>query len=28
VAFGQNAIPIDGVGRELRVGQVFDVTWK
>lgn len=28
VAFGQNAIPIDGVGRELRVGQVFDITWK
>jgi uncharacterized protein YcbX len=28
VKFGQNAIPIDGLGRELRVGQVFDVTWK
>jgi uncharacterized protein YcbX len=28
VTFGQNAIPIDGVGRTLRVGQVFDITWK
>lgn len=28
VAFGQNAIPIDGIGRELRVGQVFEITWK
>jgi uncharacterized protein YcbX len=28
VAFGQNAIPIDGVGRELRVGQSFQITWK
>jgi uncharacterized protein YcbX len=28
VAFGQNAIPIDGVGRELRVGQVFEIAWK
>jgi len=28
VAFGQNAIPIDGIGRELHAGQVFDITWK
>ena len=28
VAFGQNAIPIEGVGRELRVGQAFEVIWK
>jgi uncharacterized protein YcbX len=28
VAFGQNAIPIDGVGSALRVGQTFEVTWK
>jgi uncharacterized protein len=28
VAFGQNAIPIDGVGRALRVGQEFQITWK
>jgi hypothetical protein len=28
VAFGQNAIPIDGVGHELRVGQIFEITWK
>lgn len=28
VTFGQNAIPIDGVGRDLRVGQVFEITWK
>jgi uncharacterized protein YcbX len=28
VAFGQNAIPIDGVGGELRVGQVFEIAWK
>jgi uncharacterized protein len=28
VMFGQNAIPIEGVGRELRVGQVFDIAWK
>jgi uncharacterized protein YcbX len=28
VAFGQNAIPIEGVGRELRVGMTFEVAWK
>jgi uncharacterized protein YcbX len=28
VTFGQNAIPIDGVGRSLRVGQTFEVAWK
>jgi uncharacterized protein YcbX len=28
VAFGQNAIPIDGVGRALRVGLTFDIAWK
>jgi uncharacterized protein len=28
VTFGQNAIPIEGVGRELRVGQTFQITWK
>lgn len=28
VTFGQNAIPIDGVGRDLRVGQTFEITWK
>jgi uncharacterized protein YcbX len=28
VTFGQNAIPIAGVGRELHVGQTFDITWK
>jgi uncharacterized protein YcbX len=28
VAFGQNAIPVSGLGRELRVGQVFEVVWK
>jgi uncharacterized protein len=28
VTFGQNAIPIDGVGRELRIGQEVDITWK
>ena len=28
VAFGQNAIPIEGVGGELRVGQAFQITWK
>ena len=28
VTFGQNAIPISGVGQELRVGQSFDITWK
>lgn len=28
VTFGQNAIPIEGVGRELRVGQEFEVVWK
>ena len=28
VAFGQNAIPIDGVGRMLRVGQEFQIVWK
>ena len=28
VMFGQNAIPIDGVGRELHVGDEFDVAWK
>jgi uncharacterized protein len=28
VAFGQNAIPIDGVGRTLRVGQELRVSWR
>jgi uncharacterized protein YcbX len=28
VMFGQNAIPIEGVGKTLRVGQTFDITWK
>lgn len=28
VTFGQNAIPIDGVGQSLRVGQEFRITWK
>lgn len=28
VAFGQNLILIEGAGRELRVGQRLDVTWK
>ena len=28
VMFGQNAIPIDGVGRDLRVGTEFEITWK
>ncbi len=28
VMFGQNAFPIDGVGRALRVGQQFEVVWK
>ena len=28
VAFGQNAIPIDGVGRDLRVGETFQIIWK
>jgi len=28
VAFGQNAIIVSGVGKQLRVGQTFDVTWK
>jgi len=28
VAFGQNAIPVAGVGERLRVGQSFDITWK
>jgi uncharacterized protein YcbX len=28
VTFGQNAIPIAGIGRELRVGQEFEVVWK
>jgi len=28
VTFGQNAIPVDGVGHELRVGQSFDIVWK
>jgi uncharacterized protein len=28
VAFGQNAIPIEGVGRELRLGQSFEIAWK
>jgi len=28
VAFGQNAIPIEGVGQELRVGQSFEIAWK
>jgi uncharacterized protein len=28
VTFGQNAIPVSGVGSELRVGQVFEIIWK
>jgi len=28
VLFGQNAIVVDGVGEQLKVGQRFDVTWK
>jgi uncharacterized protein YcbX len=28
VAFGQNAIPIEGIGEGLRVGQRFEVVWK
>jgi MOSC domain-containing protein len=28
VTFGQNAIPIDGAGNTLRVGQQFQITWK
>jgi len=28
VTFGQNAIPIDGVGLELRAGQDFEIVWK
>lgn len=28
VTFGQNAIPIDGLGLDLRVGQTFEITWK
>ena len=28
VTFGQNAIPIDGIGRDLRVGLEFDIVWK
>jgi uncharacterized protein YcbX len=28
VLFGQNAIVVDGVGRRLRVGEHFDITWK
>jgi uncharacterized protein YcbX len=28
VTFGQNAIPIEGVGRELWVGQTFEIVWK
>jgi uncharacterized protein YcbX len=28
VCFGQNAIPMNGAGETLRVGQVFDITWK
>jgi uncharacterized protein len=28
VAFGQNAIPMDGIGRELHVGQEFQIVWK
>jgi uncharacterized protein YcbX len=28
VCFGQNAIPMSGVGETLRVGQQFDIAWK
>jgi len=28
VKFGQNAIVVNGIGSQLRVGQVFDITWK
>jgi uncharacterized protein YcbX len=28
VTFGQNAIPIEGVGQELRVGQELEIAWK
>jgi uncharacterized protein YcbX len=28
VLFGQNAIVVEGVGRRLRVGDPFDITWK
>jgi uncharacterized protein YcbX len=28
VCFGQNAIPVSGVGETLRVGQQFDIAWK
>jgi uncharacterized protein len=28
VCFGQNAIPVSGVGATLRVGQDFEITWK
>ena len=28
VAFGQNAIIVDGVGEQLQVGQRFEVSWK
>jgi uncharacterized protein YcbX len=28
VTFGQNVIPMEGVGSELRVGQSFEIAWK